>query len=85
MVAEELLFVCTKLERQVERAEPHNGCEQKYHPKHDEYDTQRAGYNTAKVQIGEQSGDHDTDGSISIGHIAFHGKSPCLIGLMFTL
>jgi len=82
----ERLFVCAEFERQVERAEGKDRSQHKYSAEDNENDTQCTGYDTAKIQIGKQSGDDNSDGAISIGHIAFHGKSPLFyFDLMSTL
>ena len=72
--------MCAEFERGVKRAECHDCCEQEHRAENNEHNSEGSGDDAAKVQISEHGGEHDTDDAISIGHIAFHSKSP-LVGL----
>ena len=67
-----LLFLSTELEGSVERAEGYNGSQYKDGGEHDQDNAERAGNYSAKIQVGEQGGDDDTDDTVEVGHIAFH-------------
>ena len=69
-----LAFECAEFEHGIDRAERNNRRQHKHPAKHHEHDPQPAGHDASKIQIGEQSSDHDPDDTISIGHIAFHLK-----------
>jgi len=78
-VLEALCFVSAELERGVEWTEGDNGCEKEHCAKHHKNDPERAGHDTAKIQVGEQGSEHHTGDTVNIGHVAFHEKSPLVM------
>ena len=71
-----LILVCAELEGGIQRAESDHCGEQEYCAEDNKHDTECAGDDAAKVQLGEHCGEDDTSDAIDVGHIAFHGKSP---------
>ena len=67
-----LAFICADFEGRIEWAESDEGGEKEYCAENDKDNAENTGYDTAKIQIGEQCSDDDTDDAIDIGHIAIH-------------
>lgn len=67
-----LRFERAELKELIERAKSNDRCKHEYCGKHDEHDAKSACYDSAKIQVSEQSGDYDTCYAIYIGNIAFH-------------
>jgi hypothetical protein len=75
----ELTFVCAEFEQPVERAEGNDGCDEEDRPEDDQHEAECPADNPAKIQIGEQGGEDNSNDAIHVGHIAFHNLSPLTI------
>ena len=70
----ELAFKGADFEGNIKRAESNDGCQQEDCAEHNQDNTKYACDNSAKIQVGKQGSDDDTDNAVRVGHIAFHGK-----------
>src|SRR5690606_6894768 len=71
-----LFPVGAEFEQRVERTERDHRGEQEDDAQHQQDNAERSRHNSAEIQVGEERGDHNTDNSVNIGHIAFHEISP---------
>ncbi len=76
MCENQRLLAGAEFEGQVKRAEGDDAGRQENDGQHEQDDTQRAGHDAAKVQVGKQSGDDDADDAVGGSHVLFHNFSP---------